>query len=714
MDGKNTGHSAPAAESQRAACSPASDSVQQLSRRDFGRLLGAQAALATAATLPAGNAAAAAGGGAASAGSAASARPAAGQATVLSRAAFIAMIVDHFDWVHSSQYVDLWKPAQQTFADVTLGVTPHARQIEIALDEGLVSNAEGFFHPDQPMTHGDAVDICTRAFGVAPAMHGAPSAAISARTAQAMLRGLVDSVVAPPQVMCKSGGTAPRRYVRISTPTAGATIRYTLTSDGNEPADPAGPTGLAYDFTADGVLQLVNPPNSTTDFRLYRMKAVAMKAGLATSVVREFTWNIVRPRSGEFQAKLVHPGSAGTPRVWKINNPAEVVQPNVYYLEGTARGLVFDAAEYSYQKANLKTFIDTLATRPYDIVVGHSHPDHAEQIFNFTSAGIRLYVSAQEKAALTAFKREDWSAAGAASIALQDGQQFDLGNVQVTSWVIPGHTNGVATIIVNQTGWVYGSDMWGCNRPWSADTTQYQSVKVDLFLSLVQQLISRYQKSSHTGRITAVTNSHQETSVGMECVRNFLQCFQQIIDEGNSVTRPSIRGGTRGGDRMSMVGDMWRDRNWMAIGPIGKYAAAVDYLTSPTTAYPCGATIDYNAADGFRKYSVLSNLEIDGGTLEGVEVHWSAPANGLVNSMPNRFDPWTYEYTVRVFAGQRRLTVRPTALSNRIRSMRVNGSAVKQSTATTVAVANGGSITIEVLSPDGSSTSRYTLRIVMA
>ena len=262
-------------------------------------------------------------------------------------------------------------------------------------------------------------------------------------------------------------------------------------------------------------------------------------------------------------------------------------------------------------------------------------------------------MSAQEKAALTAFKREDWSAAGAASIALEDGQQFDLGNVQVTAWVIPGHTNGVATIIVNQTGWVYGSDMWGCNRPWTADTTQYLAVKVDLFLSLVQQLISRYQKSSHSGRITSVTNSHQETAVGMACVRNFLKCFQQIIDEGNGVTRPSIRGGTKGGDRMSMVGDLWRDRNWMAIGPIGKYAAPVDYLTAPTQTWPCGATIDYNAADGFRKYSVLSNLEIDGGSLVGVDVHWSAPANGLANSMANRFDPWTYEYTVRVPSGQR-------------------------------------------------------------
>jgi hypothetical protein len=564
------------------------------------------------------------------------------------------------------------------------------------------------------MTRGEAADIYARAFGVAPALAGAPSAPIAAAEARAALQRLTSTVVAPPQVMCKSGGTAPRRYVRISTPTAGATIRYTLTFDGSEPADPSGPAGVVYDFTADGVLQLVNPLTSTTDYRLYRMKAVASKPGLKTSAVREFTWNIVRPRSGEFTAKLVHAGSASIPRVWKINNPAEYFQANVYYLEGTTRGLVFDAGEYDYKRANLKSFIDTLATKPYDVICGHSHPDHAEQIFNFTSAGIRLYVSAQEKAALTASKREDWSAAGAASIALDDGQRFDLGNVQITSWVIPGHTNGVATIIVNQTGWVYGSDMWGCNRPSTADTTQYQSVKVDLFLSLVQQLVSRYEQSSSSGRITAVTNAHQEASVGMDGVRNFMKCFQQIIDAGNSVTRPSIRGGSKGGDRMSMVGDMWRDRNWMAIGPIGKYAAPVDYLTRPTEAYPCGATIDYNTADGFRKYAVLSNLEIEGGTLVGVDVHWSAPANGTPNSLPNRFDPWTHEYTVRVPAGRRNLTVRPTAMSNHVRSMKVNGTAVMQSAAAQVAVASGTPILIEVVSPDGSTTSTYTLRVATA
>jgi hypothetical protein len=694
-----------------------------LSRRNFGKLLGMQTALATTVALTAGTTSSAAEG---DGGRAISANPAA----ALNRAGFVALISDYFNWVHSSEYVDPYKAVQPTFADVTLGTTPHARQIETALEAGIISNAEGYFYPDRPVTRQDAANILARAFAVPLAgvvsmfakLHSTGVAAgrsalkinLSDTEAQASLKTIAASQVAPPQVMCKSGTTAPRRYVRLSTPTKGATIYYTLTLDGSEPADPTTSAGQIYDFTTDGVLQLVNPLSSTTDSRLYRIKAVATRPGLASSSVQEFTWNIVRPQTGAFQAKLVHAGNSTTPRVWKIHNPAEYFQANVYYIEGSQRGLVFDSGEYSYQKANIKTFIDTLATKPYDIVLGHIHPDHAEQIFNFTSAGVALHVSGIERAALIASTRPDFQEAGKASRVLEDGEVLDLGNVQITAFQIPGHTNGLTTIIVNQTGWVYGSDMWGCNRAYTADTTQFQAVKVDLFLSLVQQLIVNYQQRSASGQITELTNAHQEVPVGMIGINNFVKCLQQLIDEGNSVARPSIRGGSKGGDRMSMVGDMWRDRNWMAVGPIGKYAAAVDYLSKPTSTYPCGASVDYNAADGFRKYSVLSNVEFSGGTLVGVDIYWAPPTSGTPNRQSNKFDPWTYDYKVKVAADAGTLAIKPTAMSNQVRSMKVNGATLKQGSAATVAATPGSTISVDIVAPDGSSTSEYRFSVVTA
>jgi len=715
------------------------DAPERMTRRFFGKLIGVPALLAstTAATLSA-------------CGGSDDDEPAPSPApsAPLTRGAFVATISNHFDWVHSSEYNDQYKAVQPTFVDVFIGATPYAKQIETALEEAVVSNSQGYFYPDRNVTREEAAEMYVKAFlvpasatdalagftdaaSITPARRASvnalvaagcmagtsatafsPAGTVTEADAKAILAAITAKFVSPTQVMCKAGTTAPRRYVRISTPTDGATIYYTVTFDGKEPADPT-TAGAVYDFTADGVLQFVNPLSSTTDSRLYRLKTVAKKNGLVSSPVREFMWNIVRPQVGAFQARLMHPGTATTPTVWKIHNPAEYYQAFVFYIEGSDRGLVFDCGEYGYQKANLKTFIDTIATKPYDVIVGHNHPDHAEQIWNFTSAGVTLYASAIEKAAFMASNRTDFKAAGTSAVAVADGQVLDLGNVQGTVWIQPGHTNGTVTFIVNQTGWVFGSDMWACNRPHTADTTQYQSVKVDLFLSLTQQLIANYRKSSTLGEIVEVTNAHQETPVGMEAVNNFVKCFQQIIDQGNAVTLPSIRGGSKGGDRMSIVGDMWRNKNWIAIGPIGKYAAAVDYLTKPTAVYPTAAAVDYNVADGYRKYSVLSHVEVTGGKLVGTDVFWAAPANGVPNSLPDKFDPWTYAYTINVPAGTTSVSLKPVPLSTKVSSLKVNGTTVTPGAATTVAVSAGSTVKVDVVSPDGGTTSSYTFTIAV-
>ena len=722
----------------------------RISRRLFGQLMGLPAVLASTATVTAMTACG---------GDDDTPAPAVPGATTLTRGEFVATISSYFDWIHSSEYNDPYKLVQPGFVDVIVGATPNAKAIETAAEEAVVDTRDDYFHPDRAVTREEAAEMYAKAFRLpvsttdalagftdaatisadrrarvnalvaAGHMKGrgatefAPAATLSPTEAAEILQSLKTKQVAPPQVMCKSGTTAPRRYVRISTPTEGAQLFYTFTFDGTEPADPSGAAGIAYDFENNGVLQFVNPLTSTTDYRLYKLKAVAKKDGMTASTVQSFTWNIVRPRVGAFQSKLIHAGTDTSPTVWKINNPAEYYQAFVFYIEGSTRGLVFDAGEYAYDKANLKTYIDTLATKPYDIIVGHNHPDHAEQIYNFTSAGVTLYASEIEKAAITAASRADFKTAGAAAAIAEDGHVFDLGNVQVTAFMQPGHTNGLMTAIVNQTGWVFGSDMFCCNRAYTADTTQYAGVKVDLFLSLVQQLIANYQRVSTSGLITELTNAHQEVPVGMEGVKNFVQCFQQLIDQGDAVTRPSIRGGRLGNptapttrnSRMSIVGDMWRDKNWMAVGnSLGTgLDRPVDYFSAPTTAYASGVAIDYNAADGFKKYAVLSNIQFTGGTLVGVDVYWAAPANGVPNKIANKFDPWTVAYTVHVPSGRTSLVVTPTAMSSKATSVKVNGTLVARGASTTVAVAEGTVIDVEVVSPDGSTTARYTFTVAV-
>jgi hypothetical protein len=158
---------------------------------------------------------------------------------------------------------------------------------------------------------------------------------------------------------------------------------------------------------------------------------------------------------------------------------------------------------------------------------------------------------------------------------------------------------------------------------------------------------------------------------------------------------------------MSLVGDMWRDKDWMAIGPIGKFAAPPDYFTRPTSAYACGATLDYNAPGAFRKYSQLALVLFEGATLRGVDVHWAPPANGATNSLPGKFDPWTYEYTLALHPGRRFVSVLPRTLSSRCRSLTVNGKPLRNGVAAEVPAEAGKRIEIEVVSADGSTRSRY-------
>ncbi|MCX6553217.1 MAG: cadherin-like beta sandwich domain-containing protein, partial [Acidobacteria bacterium] len=519
--------------------------------------------------------------------------------------------------------------------------------------------------------------------------------------------------VAPVQVMPKSGTTSYRRNVNMTTPTPGATIYYTVTDDHTEPPDPT-TASKAYD-PAKGFLLFDNPMRATSDAKVFTLKAMAAKNGMAASGIRTFMYYVVRPQAAAFQAQLVHAPTPTSPAVWDIMNPSDYNRPHVYYIEGSTRGVVMDAGQYPAAKANLKAFIDTLATKPYDVVLGHNNPDHVEQVSAFVEGGIRLYMTAQDKGSVLASRRPDFIAAATASVLLKDGDVLDLGNVQMTAYQTPGHSHGLVILQDKRNGWIFGSDMFGCNRPATADITNYSGAKMDTFLSMVQQLYTNLRKNG--GRIVEVHNAHNEVPVGYAGLESFQAAVQQLIDIGDSASSPSMRGTTPGGQqmpapqRMSMVGDMWRNKDWIALWVGGNYGGPVDYLSKPTTDYACKTTIDYNAAGGIKKYSVLSNVEITGGALVGVDLTWAPPANGVANTLSNKFDPWIYAYDIAVPAGSKTITIAPTAMSNKITSLKLNGAAIKSGTGRPVPASDGSTVTVDVVAPDGVTTSHYVLTI---
>jgi hypothetical protein len=257
-------------------------------------------------------------------------------------------------------------------------------------------------------------------------------------------------------------------------------------------------------------------------------------------------------------------------------------------------------------------------------------------------------------------------------------------------------------------GWIFSTDMLACNRPYTADITNYAGIKMDLFVSMNQQLVSNFRKNG--GKITEVYNAHQEVPVTYEGLRNFQETAQQLIDRGDSASTPAIRGGNQ---RMSIVGDMWRDKNWMAIWPGGLYGEPVSYLSKPTTAYPIKTTIDYTVTDGYKKYALLSNIDITGGDLVGVDISWAPPANGVANVLHNKFDPWTTDYTIKVPSTSKQIVISPTAMSNKVKSMTLNGASITQGSSHSIAVAAGKKISIAITAPDGVTTSTYTFTVEM-
>ncbi|MFT3960319.1 S-layer homology domain-containing protein [Propionivibrio sp.] len=761
--------------------------TEKISRRSFGKLLGAQTVLALTVSL---SGCLGGGGG----GSHDEETPPV-EAKTLTRAEFVATVSDYFDWTHSSQYLDQFKALQPTFSDVTLGVTPYGKQIETALEAGLLDNSQGYFYPDQPITREDAADIYVKAFRIPAAttnpltgfsdassissdrlasvkaivaagfMGGtsttafSPQGTVSADDAKAILAKVTSTLVAPVQAMPKPGTTSPRRYVSYTTPTPGAKIYITETFDGSEPEDPTTSSkAIAYDFVTIGTRAYVVDDGRAGTLKVtqpggtIRVKAVAKKDGLATSNVQSFTWYLNRPGSNikepaekqtqPFEYKVVHQGTSTSPTVYKIYNMSESVQAFSYLIMGPTRGIVFDFLQVHYLSGNMKTLVDRLANGvPYDAVLGHNHVDHVAQIGNFTSVatdgsggvaswGGKIYTTKLDKyqlMAVSASTNAGYKAAGDEAVELEDGHVFDLGGgIAVTAWHAPAHEDGLVTLVTSN-GWVYASDMFGCNRPYTADTTNYAGMRSDLFLAMTRQLVSNYKKCIAGGQILEVTNAHNEAPLTGQGIDVFIKCFQKMVDDGPSATEGSIRGGV---NRMSMVREgesnvkgMWRGRNWMAVEIGGNPSAHKDFttftegsssvMTGTGLAYPCNNTVDYNTADGYKKYSVLANLEITGGELIGVDVYWNTnqSAGSVPRKLANKLDPWTYSYQIYVPAGTGSITVVPWAMSSNFKSMTLNGTAVKQGAGTTVAATAGSKITVVIVSPDGSQTGTYTFTV---
>lgn len=660
----------------------------------------------------------------------------------LTRAEFVAMISDYFAWPHPSEYNDIWKAPLMQFADVKTE-DKYGKQIEVALEEGLIApDALGNFEPNAKMTRQDAAVIFAKAFMVAAAgddvlvnftdwdqvktaakpyvkalfkegymigrsesVYG-PEDAITELEATTVFKRITGSMVSPVQAVPKQNAVAPRRYVKMWCPTPGAEVHYT--TDGTVPTAASPVYTVASKGHFNEILSTAQLPRKDVVY-----KAVAIKAGLAISPVQTFIWKLYRPIIDDFQHDLIMAATPTSPAVYRIYNDSESVRAMAWYIEGPTSGIMFDALQTSYTAKNLKEYVDkNMATKPYILIIGHTHGDHDAQLPNFLLAGIDCYVN-----------RRGWSSLGASLVPIasqakiknvDEGDVFDLGGgVDFRVFALPGHANCNIILQDKDNGLIFASDIYGCTRAGSADNVAVQQVKADLLLSMAQQVYSGYKKDG--GKTTWLFTGHDETPLGDNNLILFEKALQQVVDLGEGGCSPTLRGNNDAANsRTTIIGDMWKDgTNWISLKLIGIMGDASEFLTS--------APINYNGKDGHLKYSVLSNIEFLGGDLVGTTLTWRAPGAEFTwggqkitipNSLPDKLDPWFYDYKVEVPAANSKIVVTPTAMSNKITSMKVNGKLIENRTPVTVDVVNGTVITIEIVAPDHVTTSTYTFTVV--
>lgn len=219
-----------------------------------------------------------------------------------------------------------------------------------------------------------------------------------------------------------------------------------------------------------------------------------------------------------------------TPHVKRISDGSDVCE---YLVEGDTGALLIDTG---YGIGDLRGFIESIVSTPYEVMCTHGHVDHAPGVGQFDAAYLHvddfdLYLrhadEALRRAHLDSFPdhQEEVTANGMVPPCpevlkpLDPEHVFDLGGVHVHLIAVPGHTAGMVVPIVEEDRLVNFGDACGVGTLLNLD----ESTTIERYLDSLRNL------AAHEDEWEIVVRQHGTCSSTKAILHDNIELCEQIL-----------------------------------------------------------------------------------------------------------------------------------------------------------------------------------------
>jgi len=431
-----------------------------------------------------------------------------------------------------------------------------------------------------------------------------------------------------------------------------ATLHYTL--DGSTPTSKS----PAYDpqklLSIDGIYVGNQGLKSG-----YTIRAVAMREGRTNSEIANFEFVVDRRDHTAYVSEEILPG---------VRMIRDSDNDKMFLIRGAKKYALIDSG---MGRGALRGYISQFTGGlPIEVIFTHNHPDHIGQADEFVRKSVE-HIGEADRAGLVkllASRGISDELIAKNVVSAHDGDRIDIGDRSLVIYAAPGHTPGSIVVFDEDTGYLFTGDAFGSNSPTVPDALwmQWSTTPLDRYLAMVKNCREKFH-----GKVKYIMTGHNDQPlVGEKYLDNLETALQSLMDEGDAVLVPSYR---PSGLKQVVVGDRLHDHNWVAIN-----VNQNTYLPAP---------ID--------KIAGLTRISVEGAKLSPI------------------FSPAVTEYTVTVRAEIHAIGVIAEPTSTRSKVLSMNGEVLKAGVSNELPLTvKSRGVGIRVLSPDGTRTMDYVLKIL--